>query len=82
VVTQVVVSSTPTVPYDPYLEQQGVEVTRADYSTGVMITMPIITVVPLVLAAQASFLIPRRGPRTLHVAATGAHETGQPGPHR
>jgi hypothetical protein len=82
VVTQVMVISTPTMPYDPYLEQQGVEVARADYSTGVMITMLIITVVPLVVAALAYFSIPRRGPRTPHVAATGAHETGQPGPHR
>jgi hypothetical protein len=82
VVTQVVVISTPTVPYDPYLEQQGVEVARADYSTGVMITMLIITVVPLVVAALAYFWIPRRGPRTAHVAATGAYETGRPGSHR
>lgn len=81
-VTQVVVSSTPAVPYDAYLAQQGVEAARADYSTGVMITMLIITIVPLVVAALAYFLIPRCGPQTPHVAATGAHETGQPGPHR
>jgi hypothetical protein len=81
-VTQVVVSSTPAVPYDAYLAQQGVEAARADYSTGVMIAMLIITVVPLVVAALAYFLIPRCGPQTPHVAAPGAHETGQPGPHR
>lgn len=81
-VTQVVVSSTPAVPYDAYLAQQGVEAARADYSTGVIITMLIITIVPLVVAALAYFLIPRCGPQTPHVAATGAHETGQPGPHR
>jgi hypothetical protein len=75
VATQVVVSSTPAVPYDPYLVQQGVEVARADYSTGVMITMLITTLVPLVVAALAYFLIPHRGPQTPHVAATGAHET-------
>jgi DHA2 family multidrug resistance protein-like MFS transporter len=52
-VTQVAASSPIVVPYNPYLVQQTVEVARADYSTAVMITMLIITVVPLVVAALA-----------------------------
>jgi hypothetical protein len=58
VATQAAANSSPVVPYNPYLVQQTVEVARADYSTGVMITMLIITVVPLVVAALAYFLIP------------------------
>jgi MFS transporter, DHA2 family, multidrug resistance protein len=60
VVTQATTGSNPTVPYDPYLVQQAVEVARANYSMAVMITMLIITVVPLAVAALAYFLIPRR----------------------
>jgi len=45
---------------DPYLVQQAVEVARADYSNAVMITMLIITIVPLVVAGLAYFSIPRR----------------------
>lgn len=67
-------------PYDPYLVQQGVEVARADYSTAVMITMLIITFVPLVVAALAYFLIPPRHQLTPKVATADGQETGQPGP--
>jgi MFS family permease len=59
VVIQSATGSNPTVPYDPFLVQQAVEVARANYSTAVMITMLIVTVVPLVVAALAYFLIPR-----------------------
>jgi MFS transporter, DHA2 family, multidrug resistance protein len=76
VVTQVAASSSPTVPYDPYLVQQGVELARADYSTAVMITMLIITVVPLVVGALAYFLIPRRLQQTPQAAPAGGQETG------
>src|SRR5829696_5888003 len=80
VATQVAASSSPVVPYNPYLVQQTVEVARADYSTGVMITMLIITVVPLVVAALAYFLVPRRPQQTPQAAPAGGQETGQPGP--
>jgi DHA2 family multidrug resistance protein-like MFS transporter len=80
VVTQVAVSSSPVVPYNPYLVQQTVEVARADYSTGVMITMLIITVVPLVVAALAYFLIPRRPQQTPQAAPAGSQKAEQPGP--
>jgi MFS transporter, DHA2 family, multidrug resistance protein len=80
VVTQVAANSSPVVPYNPYLVQQTVEVARADYSTGVMITMLIITVVPLVVAALAYFLVPRHRQQTPEVTVAGAQETGQPGP--
>ena len=63
-----------------YLVQQAVEVARADYSTGVMIIMLIITIVPLVVAALAYFLIPRRPRQTLQVAPAGGQEIGQPDP--
>jgi MFS transporter, DHA2 family, multidrug resistance protein len=75
VVTQVAAGSTPTVPYDPYLVQQGVEVARADYSTAVMITMLIITVIPLVVAALAYFLIPPRRQQTIQAATAGGQDT-------
>jgi flagellar basal body-associated protein FliL len=68
------------VPYNPYLVQQSVEVARADYSTGVMITMLIITVVPLIVAALAYFLIPRRSQQAPQTASVGDQETAQPGP--
>jgi hypothetical protein len=68
------------VPYNPYLVQQTVEVARADYSTGVMLTMLIITVVPLVVATLAYFLIPRRPQQTPQAAPADDQETGQPGP--
>jgi heme/copper-type cytochrome/quinol oxidase subunit 2 len=80
VATQAATSSSPVVPYNPYLVQQTVEVARADYSTGVMITMLIITVVPLVVGALAYFLIPRRRQQTPQAAPAGGQETGQPGP--
>jgi heme/copper-type cytochrome/quinol oxidase subunit 2 len=57
-----------------------VEVARADYSTGVMITMLIITVVPLIVAALAYFLVPRRAQQTPQAAPTGSQRTEQPGP--
>jgi heme/copper-type cytochrome/quinol oxidase subunit 2 len=80
VATQVAANSSPVVPYNPYLVQQTVEVARADYSTGVMITMLIITVVPLVVAALAYFLIPRRPQQTPQAAPTGSQRAEQPGP--
>ena len=80
VVTQAAANSSPVVPYNPYLVQQTVEVARADYSTGVMITMLIITVVPLVVAALAYFLIPRCTQPTPQAAPAGGQETGQPDP--
>src|ERR671913_406446 len=80
VTTQVATNSSPVVPYDPYLVQQVVEVARADYSTGVMITMLIITVVPLIVAALAYFLIPRRSQQAPQTASVGDQETAQPGP--
>jgi hypothetical protein len=46
----------------------------------VMITMLIITVVPLIVAALAYFLIPRRPQQTPQAAPTGGQETGQPDP--
>jgi MFS transporter, DHA2 family, multidrug resistance protein len=80
VATQVAANSSPVVPYNPYLVQQTVEVARADYSTGVMITMLIITVVPLVVAALAYFLVPRRPQQTPQAAPTGSQRAEQPGP--
>jgi heme/copper-type cytochrome/quinol oxidase subunit 2 len=68
------------VPYDPYLVQQVVGVAREDYSTGVMITMLIITVVPLVVAALVYFLVPRHPRQTPQAAPAGGQETGQPDP--
>jgi len=78
-VTQVAASSPIVVPYDPYLVQQAVGVAREDYSTGVMVTMLIVTVVPLVVAALAYFLIPRRPKQTPQVDTAGVQESGQPG---
>lgn len=49
-------------PYDPNLVEQIVEIARMDYTNGLRITMLIVTLVPLVVAALAYFLIPR-GPR-------------------
>jgi MFS transporter, DHA2 family, multidrug resistance protein len=80
VATQAAANSSPVVPYNPYLVQQSVEVARADYSTGVMITMLIITVVPLIVAALAYFLIPRRSQQAPQTASVGDQETAQPGP--
>lgn len=80
VVTQVTAGSNPTVPYDPYLVQQGVEVARADYSAAVMISMLIITVVPLVVAALAYFLIPPRRQQTIRAATTGGQDTERTSP--
>ncbi len=80
VVIQVAASSPIVVPYDPYLVQQAVGVAREDYSTGVMITMLIATVVPLVVAALAYFLIPRRPEQTPQAAPAGGQEAQQPGP--
>ena len=79
VATQVAASSPIAVPYDPYLVQQVLGVAREDYSTGVMVTMLIVTVVPLVVAALAYFLIPRRPQQTPQVDTAGVQETGQPG---
>jgi DHA2 family multidrug resistance protein-like MFS transporter len=54
---------------------------RADYSAGVMVTMLTITVVPLVVAALAYFLIPRRPEQTPPQASpAGGQEAKQPGP--
>jgi MFS transporter, DHA2 family, multidrug resistance protein len=80
VATQAAANSSPVVPYNPYLVQQTVEVARADYSTGVMITMLIITVVPLIVAALAYFLTPRRSQQAPQAASVGDQETAQPGP--
>jgi MFS transporter, DHA2 family, multidrug resistance protein len=80
VATQAAASSPIVVPYDPYLVQQAVGVARADYSTGVMITMLIITVVPLVVAALVYFLVPRHPRQTPQAAPAGGQETGQPDP--
>jgi len=80
VVTQVAASSPIVVPYDPYLVQQVVGVAREDYSTGVMITMLIVTVLPLALAALVYFLYPRRPQQAPQVDTDGVQETGQPGP--
>jgi MFS family permease len=80
VTTQVAANSSPVVPYDPYLVQQVVGVARADYSTAVMLTMLIITVVPLVVAALAYFLIPRRSQRTTQAAPAGSQKAEQPDP--
>jgi hypothetical protein len=76
VVVQAATGSNPVVPYDPYLVQQGVSVARADYSTAVMITMLIITVAPLVVAALAYFLIPRGSEQTPQEASTGDRQAG------
>jgi MFS transporter, DHA2 family, multidrug resistance protein len=78
VVTQVAAGSNPTVPYDPYLVQQGVELARADYSAAVMITMLIITVIPLVVAALAYFLIPPRRRQTIQATTSRGQETESP----
>lgn len=81
VVTQVTASSPIVVPYNPYLVQQSVEGARADYSAGVMVTMLTITVVPLVVAALAYFLIRRRSEQTPPQASpAGGQEAKQPGP--
>jgi DHA2 family multidrug resistance protein-like MFS transporter len=67
----------------PYLVQQTVEVARGLLyrgDTGVMITMLIITIVPLVVAALAYFLIPRRPQQIPQAAPAGGQETGQPDP--
>jgi MFS family permease len=53
------------VAYDPNLVERIVEVARMDYTEGLRITMLIVTLVPLVVAALAYFLIPRRPQRTL-----------------
>src|SRR5215212_432671 len=81
VVTQVAASSPIVVPYDPYLVQQAVGVARTDYSTGVMITMLIVTVLPLGLAALVYFLYPRHPQQTppQEVDTAGVQGTGQPG---
>src|ERR687897_2155315 len=81
VVTQVAASSPIVVPYDPYLVQQAVGVAREDYSTGVMITMLIVTVLPLALAALVYFLFPRRPQQTPPQEAdtAGVQGPGQPG---
>jgi MFS family permease len=76
IATQAAASSPIAVPYNPYLVQQTVEAARVDYSTGVMITMLIITVVPLVVAALAYFLIPRRSQPTPQAAPAGGQEAG------
>jgi MFS family permease len=52
------------VPYDPKLVEQLVEVARMDYTEGLRITMLIVTLVPLVVAVLAYFLIPRRPHQT------------------
>jgi hypothetical protein len=44
-----------------------------------MITMLIITVVPLVMAALAYFLIPPRRQQTIQLATDGGQETEQHG---
>jgi MFS transporter, DHA2 family, multidrug resistance protein len=79
VVTQVAASSPIVVPYDPYLVQQAVGVAREDYSTGVMITMLLVTVLPLALAALVYFLYPRRPQQTPQGDTAGVQESGQPG---
>jgi MFS transporter, DHA2 family, multidrug resistance protein len=79
VTTQVAASSPIVVPYDPYLVQQAVGVAREDYSTGVMITMLIVTVLPLALALAVYFLYPRRPQQTPQVDTAGVQGTGQPG---
>jgi MFS family permease len=53
------------VPYDPNLVDRIVEVARMDYTEGLRITMLIVTLVPLVVAALSYFLIPRRPQSTL-----------------
>jgi hypothetical protein len=45
-----------------------------------MITMLIITVVPLVVAALAYFLVPRRPQQTPQVTPAGSQQAEQPGP--
>jgi hypothetical protein len=47
-------------PYDPNLVERIVEVARMDFTEGLRITMLIVTLVPLVVAALAYLLIPRR----------------------
>jgi MFS family permease len=47
-------------PYDPNLVERIVGVARMDFTEGLRITMLIVTLVPLVVAALAYFLIPRR----------------------
>ena len=52
-------------PYDPKLVEQLVEVARMDYTSGLRITMLIAaTLVPLIVAALAYFLIPRHPQQT------------------
>jgi heme/copper-type cytochrome/quinol oxidase subunit 2 len=68
------------VPYNPYLVQQTIEVARVNYSTAVMITMLIITVVPLVVGVLAYFLIPRHRQQTPQAAPSGSQQAEQPGP--
>src|SRR5215210_5542514 len=81
VATQAAASSPIVVPYDPYLVQQALGVAREDYSTGVMITMLVVTVLPLGLAALVYFLYPRHPQQTppQEVDTAGVQGTGQPG---
>ena len=52
-------------PYDPYLVEQIVGIARMDFTSGLRITMLIAaTLVPLVVAALAYFLIPRGSQQT------------------
>jgi hypothetical protein len=45
-------------PYDPKLVEQIVGIARVDYTEGLRITMLIVTLVPLVVAVLAYFVIP------------------------
>jgi MFS family permease len=66
VVKNASVGNTPSVaPYDPNLVEQLVEVARMDFTSGLRITMLIAaTLVPLIVAALAYFLIPRHPQQT------------------
>ena len=66
VVKNASVGNTPSVaPYDPNLVEQLVEVARMDFTSGLRITMLIAaTLVPLIVAALACFLIPRHPQQT------------------
>jgi hypothetical protein len=61
VVKHASVGNTPSVaPYDPNLAEQIVEMAEMDFTNGLRLTMLVVTLVPLIVAALAYFLIPRR----------------------
>ncbi len=65
VVKHASVGNTPSVaPSDSNLAEQIVEMAEIDFTNGVRLTMLVVTLVPLGVAALAYFLIPRRPHQT------------------